>query len=113
MKINSLAPSLVLSILLSTSAFSVIPDNESMTDILDSHVDNISLYKLGTSESNDVPIQAVLTKTTASSASQDDKASIVTTIRSNQVVDPSVSHVEQLKYESEDVSYVYVDWNKG
>ncbi len=101
MKINSLTSSLVLSILISSSAFSVIPSNHSVTEFFESNNNEINLYQLGASDSSDVIIDVVLTKSDTRILKE--KESTTSMVG----VDDLAKHdVALLEHKS-----VYVDWS--
>ncbi len=105
MKINSLSSSLVLSILISSSAFSVIPSNHSVVEFFESNTNEMNLYKLGASDSSDVLIDAVLAKSDASSVKA--SKSTPSEVRVNDIANQEATLLE---HES-DIKPVYVDWS--
>lgn len=108
MKINSLTSSLVFSIILSSSAFSVIPSNKPVSDFFESHTNEMNLYKLGASDSSDVLIEVVLTKYDISSVNSrgnfnPDKSAL----------EPPKHNVASPEHEHGIRPEVYVDWSDG
>ncbi len=106
MKMNSLTSSLVFSILISSSAFSIIPSNNPVSEFFESNTNEINLYKLGASDSSDVLIEVVLTKNDTSSENQ--KTSFIS---GDSDLGPLNHKSVQLKHENAVRPEVYVDWS--